>query len=231
MEKKKRKIGKTFLIIFLIILVIIIVLIARKVIIMNSIQNKIAKYQNSTNIYVKTVSDRSLSIESFEKYIKGDIEKDVIIAKDKPVKVIQIITPTERRNYTISEEKKVLNITQDENIVTTTRIVNYVESSNLIQTILNSLFTRITTEKIEGKTYYVVSGYLNGFLYTQDTIEVKAYIDKETGLTMKIVEIVKENGEKKAYAINYTYQLDCVTDQDMQEPDRSEYIVQENGTR
>ncbi|MFR2451013.1 MAG: hypothetical protein ACLS9A_06485 [Clostridia bacterium] len=42
---------------------------------MNSIQNKIAKYQNSTNIYVKTVSDRSLSIESFEKYIKGDIEK------------------------------------------------------------------------------------------------------------------------------------------------------------
>ncbi|MFR2451012.1 MAG: hypothetical protein ACLS9A_06480 [Clostridia bacterium] len=71
----------------------------------------------------------------------------MIIAKDKPVKVIQIITPTERRNYTISEEKKVLNITQDENIVTTTRIVNYVESSNLIQTILNSLFTRITTEK------------------------------------------------------------------------------------
>lgn len=227
MEKKKIKIGKYIAIVLLVLCMIVIVLTARKMIIFHTIQEKIAKYENSTNLYVKTVSERSATVESFEKFILGDLEKDVIISKDKPTKVTQYLTPTQRTMYIDSGEKKVMNISHDENVLTsTTKVVNYVGYDNFIILLGNAFLTRVTEEKMDGKECYVVSGYVNGFLYTQDTIEVKVYIDKETGLTKKLVEVVKEEGKKKEYTITYTYQLDSVTLEDMQEPDKSAYTME-----
>lgn len=227
MGKKKIKIGKYITIILLVLCISIIVLTARKMIILHAIQEKVAEYENSTNMYLKTVSERSASVESFEKFILGDLEKDVIISKDKPTKVTQYITPTQRTMYIDSEEKKVMNISHEENVLTsTTKVVNYGRYDNFVNLLSNSLLTRITTEKIDGKAYYVISGFTGSFLYTEGTIDMKAYVDKETGLTKKMVELVNENGKKKTYTTTYTYQFNSVTPEDMQEPDRSAYTME-----
>ncbi len=227
MEKKKIKIGKHITIILLVLCISIIVLTARKMIILHAIQEKVAKYENSTSMYSKTASERSASVESFEKFILGDMEKDVIISKDKPTKVTQYITPTQRTMYIDSEEKKVMNISHEENVLTsTTKVVNYGRYDNFVNLLSNSLLTRITTEKIDGKAYYVISDFTGSFLYTEGTIDMKAYVDKETGLTKKMVELVNENGKKKIYTTTYTYQFNSVTPEDMQEPDRSAYTME-----
>ena len=40
------------------------------------------------------------------------------------------------------------------------------------------------------------------------------------------MEKMKEEGKKKEYTITYTYQLDSVTLEDMQEPDKSAYTME-----
>ena len=54
------------------------------------------------------------------------------------------------------------------------------------------------------------------FLYNTNTTKMTIYVEKDTGLTTKIVEEVNENGEiKEIY-------------EDISEPDNSEYKMQEN---
>lgn len=58
----------------------------------------------------------------------------------------------------------------------------------------------------------------------QDVISTKAYIDKETGLTMKVIEITKENNNnKKEYITNYEYNFDSITDDEISEPNTIGY--------
>ena len=54
----------------------------------------------------------------------------------------------------------------------------------------------------------------------------KMYINKETGLVEKIVEKVKNNNEISEISYSYEYSFNTVTDNDLVEPDISEYKVQ-----
>ena len=79
-------------------------------------------------------------------------------------------------------------------------------------------------EIIDGKEYYVIDGKLSGSqLMLQNVISTKAYIDRETGLTMKIIEITKENNNKKEYITNYEYNFDSITDDEISEPNTIGY--------
>lgn len=64
--------------------------------------------------------------------------------------------------------------------------------------IINAIVTSIKTKKIDGKDYYVLSSKMNtNFLYDTNTTKMTIYIEKDTGLTTKIVEEVNGNGETK----------------------------------
>ena len=64
--------------------------------------------------------------------------------------------------------------------------------------IINAIVTSIKTKKIDGKDYYVLSSKMNtNFLYDTNTTKMTIYIEKDTGLTTKIVEEVNEIGETK----------------------------------
>ena len=52
-----------------------------------------------------------------------------------------------------------------------------------------------------------------------ETIEkILVYVEKETGLTIKKVEIINENGQKSENIVTYEYKFDSVTDEDVKEP-------------
>ena len=66
------------------------------------------------------------------------------------------------------------------------------------------------------------------FLYDTNTTKISIYVEKTTGLTLKMIEEVKENNDKKQISKDFEYKFNNVTDEDIKEPDNSEYKLQEN---
>ena len=232
MEKKNLKIGKVILLSILILLAVFLVFTIRKFVILTSLQKKIVPYETSQNVYKKSVTNRKESlIETFESYYKDGVVKAVVTMKPEnniTKKIIQFTSPNETKSYIQNGEEKVMS--SYSNGPTSQNIVgNFVGADTIFHTIFNSIVSKITSEKIGEKEYYAVEGLYNtNFLYGQDTKNVKVYLDKETGLAIKMIEFVEEEGEKKEYITTYEYKFDTITDKDMEEPDASEYTVKNN---
>ncbi len=214
MEKEKIKLWKIIVAILVILLVIFAINTIRKVIIFNNLQEKISKYEKSENMYSKIDSEKSIT----ERFIKNDI--------DKPMTVIQLKNGNECKNYTFFEETKKVTVTDVNNMdaLRVTKINNTINTNSFIDKLIKCITSKVSTETIDGKEYYVIDGKLSGSqLMLQNVISTKAYIDRETGLTMKIIEITKENNNKKEYITNYEYNFDSITDDEISEPNTIGY--------
>lgn len=222
MEKEKIKLWKIIVAILVILLVIFAINTIRKVIIFNDLQEKISKYEKSENMYSKIDSEKSIT----ERFIKNDIDKLIIKYKDKPMTVIQLKNGNECKNYTFFEETKKVTVT-DVNSMDALRVAkinNTIDTNSFIDKLIKCITSKVSTETIDGKEYYVIDGKLSGSqLMLQNVISTKAYIDRETGLTMKIIEITKENNNKKEYITNYEYNFDSITDDEISEPNTIGY--------
>ena len=223
MEKEKIKLWKIIVAILVILLVIFAINTIRKVIIFNNLQEKISKYEKSENMYSKIDSEKSIT----ERFIKNDIDKLIIKYKDKPMTVIQLKNGNECKNYTFFEETKKVTVT-DVNSMDALRVAkinNTIDTNSFIDKLIKCITSKVSTETIDGKEYYVIDGKLSGSqLMLQNVISTKAYIDKETGLTMKVIEITKEsNNNKKEYITNYEYNFDSITDDEISEPNTIGY--------
>ncbi len=222
MEKEKIKLWKIIVAILVILLVIFAINTIRKVIIFNDLQEKISKYEKSENMYSKIDSEKSIT----ERFIKNDIDKLIIKYKDKPMTVIQLKNGNECKNYTFFEETKKVTVTDVNNMdaLRVTKINNTINTNSFIDKLIKCITSKVSTETIDGKEYYVIDGKLSGSqLMLQNVISTKAYIDRETGLTMKIIEITKENNNKKEYITNYEYNFDSITDDEISEPNTIGY--------
>lgn len=224
MEKKKMKLWKKILIVLLVVLLIFVAFTARKIIIISNLSKKLEKYQNMDNIYARTAADHA-SITSYEKYYKDGVEKDVIWSAEKNVKFIQYTYKDQRKLFQEMEDKKTLNVYKESNEnVSSPILVNYIMSVDLMGNLINSLTSKITTENVDGKECYVLENKYNpNFLYDANATNLKVYIEKETGLTTKVVEFITTDGVKSQKTINYDYSFGTVTDEDMSEPDASLY--------
>lgn len=222
MEKEKIKIWKIIVAILVIILLVFVINTIRKVMIFNDLQEKISKYEKSENMYSKIDSEKSIT----ERFIKNDIDKLIIKYKDKPMTVIQLKNGNECKNYTFFEETKKVTVTDVNNMdaLRVTKINNTINTNSFIDKLIKCITSKVSTETIDGKEYYVIDGKLSGSqLMLQNVISTKAYIDRETGLTMKIIEITKENNNKKEYITNYEYNFDSITDDEISEPNTIGY--------
>lgn len=222
MEKEKIKLWKIIVAILVVLLVIFAINTIRKVIIFNNLQEKISKYEKSENMYSKIDSEKSIT----ERFIKNDIDKLIIKYKDKPMTVIQLKNGNECKNYTFFEETKKVTVTDVNNMdaLRVTKINNTINTNSFIDKLIKCITSKVSTETIDGKEYYVIDGKLSGSqLMLQNVISTKAYIDRETGLTMKIIEITKENNNKKEYITNYEYNFDSITDDEISEPNTIGY--------
>lgn len=56
---------------------------------------------------------------------------------------------------------------------------------------------------------------------------MKAYVEQDSGLPIKLIEIINKNGENIEKVLTYKYQFNIVTDEDIQEPYSQEYKIQE----
>lgn len=240
MENKKIKWWKKILIIILIILLIFIISILRKTIILSNIDNKVSNLENSNNNIYAEISSEDYKLK---KYIKNDVEKLVIERTDENgefSKIIQYTYPDQRKVYTEKEGIKEMNIYNEVASVrgshiensgvasSYTSIINFAYNSNIFEKIVDSIVTNIKSVEIEGKKCYeLTSKYNSNFIYSENTEEMKSYIEKDSGVPIKLIEIINNNGENIEKVTTYKYQFNIVTDEDIKEPNSQEYKMQE----
>ena len=223
----KKKTGEKILIIILIILCILIAIFARKAVILSKIDKKVTNYENNyKNIHVSEVYESDDYTSLINIYIKDDICKSVVEKTEKngeKSKIIQIVYPNERKLFIESNKGKKLYVYEGEAPVRGSHIekdhymsysvlVNYAYSMGWPNRILQSIVTKIQSTEINGKKCYKLSDVFEKEKYI-------VYVDKETGLTTKIIQ---ENDNNKS-KVNYNYSFNTVTDEDIKEPNISDY--------
>lgn len=241
-EKKKMKLWKKILIVIAVILLIFIAIVLRKFIILNDIDNKVSEYENNqNNIYSKVVSTISEHTIQVECYIKDDIIKYVFEKTDKDgtkTRLIQITYPHERKLYAEDSNTKVMRVYKEEAPVrgshieteapaTISTIANFAYSMSIPERIINSICTSIKSVEVNGKECYELSNVFGSNYMESKDVKIMAYAEKETGLPVKYIEIVNENGQEVENVTEYEYKFNCVTDEDLAEPDESQYELQE----
>lgn len=245
MEKAKFKILKIVLIVIATIICILIAVFARRAIILSKIDKKVSEIENNNNnFYIKTTyKDEKKYTSVIERYIKEDVSKLVfekINLDGKRAKITEITYPEERKLFTEFNDEKVMKVYKEKTAVRGAHIENKTESSYTTfmnpgysmavnDLIINAIVTSIKTVKIDGNDCYEISSRMNtNFLYDINTTKISIYVEKATGLTLKMIEEVKENNETKQISKDFEYKFNNVTDEDIKEPDNSEYKLQEN---
>lgn len=238
------KLWKKILIILLIVVAIFAIFILRKMFILISLDNKVSELENTKdNIYVKVISERDDIYKSnvSEVYIKDNTNKSTNTIErldGGKIELVQITYPNERKLFMNNGTIKTLNVYQEkapirgtdiklneENQASYSALVNLTDIDDLGARIVTSIMTKVNQIELDGRECYRLSGkYGTTFLYEPDTKMVYAYIEKETGLLVKLVELMNDG---KEYITTYEYKFDIVTDEDLKEPDVSEYKVQE----
>lgn len=243
MEKKKMKLWKKILIVLAILLIILIIFIGRKVIILSNLDNKVSDYENNyKNIYIKTIFDYNDYKSESERFVKDNVDKLVIEKTDntgEKSKIIQITYENERKMFTEANGNKIMNVYKEETAVRGAHIEdsanfsysvirNFAYATSLPERILDAIVTKIKLVEIDNKQCYELSSTHNSnFLYSENTSEMKAYVEKDTGLPVKMIEVVNENGERKENISTFECKFNIVTDEDIKEPNNDEYKLQE----
>lgn len=218
MKEKKIKIWKIVLGVIVLIFFLFVIFLTRKMIILSSLENKLAGYQEKNNIYVKTEITDSENNTTFEKYYKDGIEKDVLSIPNREEKITQYLYDNERKLYVEKGDKKTVTTTEKPEEIVASVLVSYTSYENFGQLLFNSITSSITTAQLDGKECYVISSSYNlNFIYEGDSDTVKVYIDKETGLALKCEEVNNNRITK------YQYSFDTVQDEDLKEPDMEQY--------
>lgn len=244
MEKKKTKLWKIILLILVIVLLAISIITIRKVLILSDLDKKVTDYENNNNnIYIKTTFNFNDYNSQMERFIKDDVDKVILEKTDSSgikSKIIQITYPNERKFYTEFKDNKILHIysekapTRGAHIegsatVTYSSIMNFTYSISLPERILNSLVTKIKTTEVDGiKCYELSSLCSSNYIYDENATKLLVYINKDTGLPIKAIEKIKESGTLKENITTYEYKFNVVTDDDLKEPDNSEYTLSKN---
>ncbi len=108
-------------------------------------------------------------------------------------------------------------------------ILDYLYTQNIWEFLIISIKSSIKTEEVNGKECYRINvSCFDIFCFDNHRLDTY-YFEKETGLLIR-----KENGtsgydgDKINLVSDYYYEFDIVKDDDLKEPDISEYTIQEN---
>jgi hypothetical protein len=215
---------KALKIILLLILAIFIISVARKVIIISDLQNKASKYTDITNFHEKSYHYQQ------DKYVKNEMfcldNKQLIITTsiiDEEKTVRKIYSDGNTVNiYTETEGKKTAKLNQKMKVIINVNNVLYTES--WLHLLTTSIPATINTKEYNGKDYYYIVSA------NQSLCENGVYIDKETGLAVRINSSTTKNmteGSDFMPAIDYAYEFNTVTKDVFIEPDINEYEIEE----
>lgn len=225
---------KKIILVVSVILLIVLALFVRKYIILKDITNKWKKYASSNN-YHMTYYMYQNDMYNFEDYFYKDgngLLKENRIYYDSEEKSMikeESILVTKNNNtvlyYTNKDEEKVFQNWSPYD-AEPLRYGNY-DKLSFKEFLIATLNCKITTDNVNGKECYKI-----------ETKDRDLYVDKETGLRIRedsdiVTQTLSEDHteyieDRDNQIINYFYEFGQVTEEDLVEPDISEYRLVEN---
>lgn len=219
----KIKILKT---IILAIVLIYVGIIGYKFIVIKSMQDKIKEYSDITNFHITKKSYCYDTVITQETFHKDDnyIVRIRSISENRDNR--EIISTKNGNNYITSGDTKVAAL-NSMSLVARDKVYNNLETESVWEFIYGLVFnSRVSSVKCNDKDCYKIDNFkVSGMLYPE--YGMCLYIDKETGLIVRVEEGVPDNnGKAYTQVSDYKYEFNTVIDEDLKEPDISEYKVQ-----
>lgn len=230
MEKKKVKYGKIILIAICLMAIILLIMTSRKMIIIKNLQSKISKYINTKNYHITMYNYEREELQIFDTYKKD--ERSLVVFKvldnEQKKKLVNYSDKNQTNTYIEINQEKIAILNNKEEVFSPVQISTPLYANNVFELIAISIVADIETEECNGKECYKIK-YPN-FIYNKE-VNNTFYLEKETGLLIRAFEGTSEkDGEIVNLIIDYKYEFDTVTDEQLQEPDVTQYKIQESNS-
>ena len=231
MEKKKIKIGKKLLIIVGIIVAIFVVRTVRNAVIISNLSKKADGYQNITNYYIKAKSSQGNIMENF--YKEGRYISKLNHVSPSGIRMLTNYCDGEKINTyieTVTDEGNVKIAIPDSNgLPSVNGITNWLEVSSVKELVLISMRASVKSVELDGVQCYKINNFYGSNILHSAEGNIELHVEKETGLILRNQNgfMTDESGVKTPIITDYEYKFDVVTEEDLVEPDISEYMIQE----
>lgn len=232
--KKYNKKMKTLKSILLIIILIFIMVIGRKTQLLITLSEKANKNINSDNYYARLSQYEGTTIFITETYKKG--QKQINIQtyynsqnNEHNSKLIEYLDNNTTKLYTELNNEKIAILDGNSAMLPPMKVSesysNY--SKTIWKLIKNTMFSSINKVKCNGRDCYYFSRLETDMLGISE-VNSGIYIDKETGLPIRTTSATTKT-EQGTFdpIIEFYYEFDKVTDEDIKEPDISQYTIKD----
>ena len=226
----KNRVLKILIVVFIIILIIFIILginLTRKHLLFKEIKEKLANYKESNNYYIEATGEENEIY--YYKLDDKEVEKRQYNNDDSlKYEIYKVIGNNQRNIYKYQKEKNtaILNSEIEDGSFSDIFFNDVFKTSNKWNYIKFLLNVKVTSKKYNGKDCYCINvencldnltENVGGFLTSQDEPIYNFYIEKDTSLIIHNPFQLKD----------YEYKFDCVTENDITEPDISEFEIEE----
>lgn len=233
-KKYNKKINFLKLII-LIIIIIFLIIIGRKALILITLSEKANKNINSDNYYARLSQYEGTTIFITEIYKKEEKQMNIQTYYDSQnneyySKLIEYSDKNTTRLYTELNNEKTMMLDQNSALLSPMKVSeSYSHYSETIwKLIKNTIFSSINKVKCNGRDCYYFSRLETDMLEFSE-VSSGIYIDKETGLPIRTVAGTYKTNQGIFDPIReFYYEFDTVTDEDIREPDITQYKIRNN---
>ena len=193
---------------------------------LEQVKEIVAKSENVKNFYYENTSETELNIIPYNKIPKS-------IKRKNNKKIMKIYYDGIDYIWVNDEENKVISISKWDHKDYPNKKVALIDYTDLYKEnfhqkpLFDILLENMQEYEYKGEEKYneyncIMVNFI--WYYEGKKIENELWIDKESGFIMKI--IFKEDGKEIGRG-EYNYKFNCVTDEDVKEPDLTNYAVEE----
>ena len=226
----KMKILRSIASIVVFVLLIVMIHTIRNMIILTNLSNKVDHLKNScTNYYKKSISSMGSNTEGYYK----DGKALVTIVTNTPNgsrKLIKYINGDIENTYIegdTEEGYKKIAILNSNGLPTFQGLSNYIEYDNFGTFLIMSVIANIKSSNQNGKECYKIDYLSNADLLYGAEGTFQMFIEKDTGLIVRTQNgsVMDESGYQRPIITDYEHRFNIVKDEDIIEPDISEYEI------
>ncbi len=231
--KKYNKKMKTLKSMLLIIVLIFIIVIGRKTLLLTTLSEKANKNINRDNYYARLSQYEGTTILITETYKKGQKQKNIQTYYDSQnnehnSKLIEYLDNNTTKLYTELNNEKIAILDGNSAMLLPMKVSESYShySTTIWKLIKNTVFSSINKAKCNGRDCYYFSSLETDMMGISE-VGSGIYIDEETGLPIRTTSATTKTEQGISDPIiEFYYEFDSVTDDDIKEPDISQYTIQ-----
>lgn len=215
MKNKSKTVLKVTLLVICLLISIFLINTGRKMYLLSNMQDKASKLSEKENY----CWNWKMENKEITTYRKG--EKAIVIMDTENTKTTFAKNGNLVNTYTEGPDGKTASLNEEEELNNLVELPNILSKENI--NILDVVNAKISSETIDEKECYLIESSSDAFISHIGVAKVQIFIEKETGLPIRMVEYDDKNEKTTT---DYTYEFDKVIDKNLIEPDISQYKIE-----